>query len=310
MNRMAICMSSDSIIRLQNKMNEQLEGRVIIWKGDIEENRGALKLAKEVERKQGSETLVEDNIDYEIHARVQSQQHKNRSIHWTHQFAVLDRIQDPSLDNYSSQNRVSKIQLADLLPDKNVQEILARNWAVIVSRVITKYLPPSHSFQDVVVRHIPHAYSKEVSEKSESIERARNVIWTYRDGVDEYERLEGMDTEFADWHARYTLYKTRHPNALFIDIENNKSEVAAGGMKLRHTTCHLVMDMTSEILLATTSADFDVVLYVFKTKATRNRHEEKKHGKKLADAVFPKEDSRDDLKFNYHSAKLTSGLLL
>lgn len=38
-------------------------------------------------------------------------------------------------------------------------------------------------------------------------ERARNVIWTYRDGVDEYERLEGIDTEFADWHAKYTLYK-------------------------------------------------------------------------------------------------------
>ena len=38
-------------------------------------------------------------------------------------------------------------------------------------------------------------------------ERARNVIWTYRDGVNEYERLQGIDTEFADCHAKYTLYK-------------------------------------------------------------------------------------------------------
>ena len=38
-------------------------------------------------------------------------------------------------------------------------------------------------------------------------ERARNVIWTYRDGVDDYEKLQGIDTEFADWHAKYTLYK-------------------------------------------------------------------------------------------------------
>jgi len=38
-------------------------------------------------------------------------------------------------------------------------------------------------------------------------ERARNVIWTYRDGVNEYERLQGIDTAFADWHAKYTLYK-------------------------------------------------------------------------------------------------------
>ena len=60
-NRMGICMSPDSIICLQNKMNEQLEGRVTIWKGVIEENSGALKLAKEVERKQGSEMQLDVN---------------------------------------------------------------------------------------------------------------------------------------------------------------------------------------------------------------------------------------------------------
>ena len=34
------------------------------------------------------------------------------------------------------------------------------------------------------------------------------------------------------------------------------------GMKWRHTTCHLIMDRTSEILLATTSVDYDVVLFL------------------------------------------------
>ena len=38
-------------------------------------------------------------------------------------------------------------------------------------------------------------------------ERARNVIWTCRDGIDDYERLEGISTEFANWHAKFTLYK-------------------------------------------------------------------------------------------------------
>ena len=110
-----------------------------------------------------------DNIDYEIHARVQSQKHKNRSIHWTHQLAVLDRVQDPKLDTQTSQKPVSDIQLAEILPDRTVQAHLVRNWAVIVSRVITKYLPPFKSFQDVVVRHIPHEYAKEMSEKSNSV---------------------------------------------------------------------------------------------------------------------------------------------
>ena len=60
-------------------------------------------------------------------------------------------------------------QFANLLPDKNVQDNLVRNWAVIASRAITKYLPPFQSFQDVVFRHIPHANSKEMSEKSKSV---------------------------------------------------------------------------------------------------------------------------------------------
>ena len=40
-------------------------------------------------------------------------------------------------------------------------------------------------------------------------ERARNVQWTFRYGNTNYERLEGLSTEFADWHAKITLHKVR-----------------------------------------------------------------------------------------------------
>ena len=52
LNRWGVCMSSDSIVRLQSKMKMQLEGKVDIWRSAIEENRGALKLAKDVLQKQ------------------------------------------------------------------------------------------------------------------------------------------------------------------------------------------------------------------------------------------------------------------
>jgi hypothetical protein len=38
-------------------------------------------------------------------------------------------------------------------------------------------------------------------------ERGRNVKWTFRDGESEYDRLEGLLSEHADWHAKVTLYK-------------------------------------------------------------------------------------------------------
>ena len=38
-------------------------------------------------------------------------------------------------------------------------------------------------------------------------ERARNVQWTFRDGDTVYDQFKGLRTEFADWHAKVTLYK-------------------------------------------------------------------------------------------------------
>lgn len=54
LNRLGICMSPDTIVMQQKKMNEQLEGKIRIWKATIEENRGALMLAQEVLQKQES----------------------------------------------------------------------------------------------------------------------------------------------------------------------------------------------------------------------------------------------------------------
>ena len=54
-------------------------------------------------------------------------------------------------------------------------------------------------------------------------ERARNVKWTFRDGLDPVERIDGIDTEFADWHAKYTLYKVhvKCQSGLILKCQHN-----------------------------------------------------------------------------------------
>ena len=37
-------------------------------------------------------------------------------------------------------------------------------------------------------------------------ERVRNTQWVYQDGDNAHDRLEGLETEFADWHAKFNLY--------------------------------------------------------------------------------------------------------
>lgn len=113
--------------------------------------------------------IVGDNVDLEVRARVQTKETSNRSIHWTHQYALRDRIVDPSLASSQAQKLVNDVQLADLLPGETVFKNIKRRWAVLVSRVIVKYLPAFKNFRSVVVRHIPHKYSKEMAVKSDLV---------------------------------------------------------------------------------------------------------------------------------------------
>lgn len=113
--------------------------------------------------------LVGDNIDHEIHARVQTKDHGNQSIHWTHQYAIRDSVVDPVLDSSKPQKSLEQLQLLELLPTPEVQARLKHSWAILVSRVITKHLKEFHFLQNVVVRHIPHPHSMEASQKSEIV---------------------------------------------------------------------------------------------------------------------------------------------
>jgi len=112
--------------------------------------------------------LVGDNIDLMVNARIQSAEHSNQSIHWTQQYAVLNRVNEPE-DTKRPRKSLKEVQLIDLLPDKITLERLKQRWAVLVSRIICKYPPKFHPFREVVIRHIPHRYSDEMKTKSQTV---------------------------------------------------------------------------------------------------------------------------------------------
>lgn len=62
-----------------------------------------------------------------------------------------------------------EFDLMDILPTAQAQANLIKRMAVLVSRVITKYLKAFSSLKGIVQYHIPHAYSKEMEEKSNSV---------------------------------------------------------------------------------------------------------------------------------------------
>ena len=111
--------------------------------------------------------IVADNVDLEITSRIQSKEKSNRSLHWNHQFVLLDKVCPP----YSKigEDCAKKMQFIDLLPDMQVQQNLVGRMAILVSRVITNYLKAFQPLKNVVVHHIPHRYSEEMANKSDSV---------------------------------------------------------------------------------------------------------------------------------------------
>ncbi len=69
-----------------------------------------------------------------------------------------------------------------------------------------KYIPSCHDKLDNITMHKIPLNGDQLFEK-----RARNTQWTFQDGNNPSNRLEGIRTEFADWHAKLNLFMVSVP---------------------------------------------------------------------------------------------------
>lgn len=103
-------------------------------------------------------------------SRIQTKLKSNQSIHWTHQYAIKDRVRcDPTLADRTPQLTLNDLPLCNLLPGKTIQNTFKRDSTVLVSRIVAKYLAPFNQFKDIIINHIPHMFSEEMAKKSERV---------------------------------------------------------------------------------------------------------------------------------------------
>lgn len=74
-----------------------------------------------------------------------------------------------SISDVQVSPNLSSIQLTDLLPTSNDSEELQKNFGILISRVLRKYMPFFSKFGKRVERHIQHEFSQEMSLKSEVV---------------------------------------------------------------------------------------------------------------------------------------------
>ena len=120
--------------------------------------------------------LVTDNIDLVAQARHQSSSHKNKSLHWTHTYAVKHRVPiDGSLERNEPQKNVEELEMAEVLPSADVQESLKESLVPLVLRVLTSHFSAYKEFAVAVEHHLPHQYSAEMKKKSEQVRIFMNI---------------------------------------------------------------------------------------------------------------------------------------
>ena len=113
--------------------------------------------------------LVGDNIDKNIRPREMRSDYQTRSLHFFHSYALLDRVDMSGFSEKMPEVDMSHIDLKNLLPSSVDAEVIQKNFAVLVSRTLAKYMPFFKTFCRGMERHIPHEFAHETAQKSEVV---------------------------------------------------------------------------------------------------------------------------------------------
>ena len=113
--------------------------------------------------------VIGDNIDLYVKTKHMTSNRQNKSIHWFVMNAIQDRVIAEGLDNSHQIRPIMEVENAAFLPSKDDNNDLLHDFVPLVTRVLSENVPAFACFRDVVVRHIPHEYSKEMKTKSPQV---------------------------------------------------------------------------------------------------------------------------------------------
>ena len=113
--------------------------------------------------------LVGDNIDKNVKPREMRSNVQTRSLHYFHTYAVRDRVDMSQYSSNSGNVDFGNIHLQEVLPTCRDEVALRDNFAILVGRILAKYMPFFGTLAKNLERHIPHEFSTEMSRKSEVV---------------------------------------------------------------------------------------------------------------------------------------------
>ena len=110
--------------------------------------------------------IIGDNVDLKSKPTHFSLSASVKDHHWFSLYAIKNRVHGEQLANDKPTADISTLPLTTWLPSVNDCVLFHDEFIILVSRVLVAKLKAFQVFSDVVQDHIPHQYSKEMSEKS------------------------------------------------------------------------------------------------------------------------------------------------
>ena len=114
-------------------------------------------------------TIAFDNIDLEINAKNMTMSKQNRDVHWVNHKMFVNRVSGNYLAHEGPRCDLSLVSNCSFLPSVTDLQRQRFNYIVLVSRVLVEYFDALKPLKDVCIQHIPHKYSKQMSEKSTKV---------------------------------------------------------------------------------------------------------------------------------------------
>ena len=110
--------------------------------------------------------IVGDNLDRNIKPRHQTLQSRTVSLHCFNSYAVKDRCDFSAFEDAQPPPDLSLCDVNQLLPQDGDVQKLIKVAAILVGRILVKFMPGFSEFKSLVIDHIDQSYSSEMAQMS------------------------------------------------------------------------------------------------------------------------------------------------
>lgn len=113
--------------------------------------------------------LTVDNVDYHQNVHYMTEEHQNIDKHYVTVNATTNRVSGNHLSTTTPFDGIAKMENGKCIPNSIEQRLQRDNYITLVERILVENIPCLAFGKDVVQKHIPHRYSKEMAKATNSV---------------------------------------------------------------------------------------------------------------------------------------------